>query len=157
MLRTFFASDRAAALVEMAIITPLVLSLAAGVFEFSNILHTKLLIEAGVEDGARYIARCSGPDENTCNTYGANIAANGTVSGGTARVANWAPADVTVTYLSVPALTEEGVRLYRSDSLDVRIVEVSTSYAYTGTGLWDILGLGAMTLTAAHQERVMGW
>jgi Flp pilus assembly pilin Flp len=153
----FWRNERGAALVEMAIITPLVLSLAAGVFEFSNILHTKLLIESGVEDGARYIARCSGPDETTCNTRGANLAANGSVTGGTARVPNWLPADVTVAYTLVPALDGDGVRLYRSDASDVRIVQVSTSYDYTGTGLWDILGLGAMQLTVAHQERVMGW
>jgi Flp pilus assembly protein TadG len=157
ILMKFRSEERGAALVEMAIITPLVLSLAAGVFEFSNIIHTKLLIETGLEDSARYIARCSGPDEATCNSRGANLAANGAVTGGTARVVNWVPADVTVTYLSVPAVNDEGVRLYRSDTTDVRVVEVSTTYAYSGTGLWDILGLGAMTLTAAHQERVMGW
>jgi Flp pilus assembly protein TadG len=153
----FWRNERGAALVEMAIITPLVISLAAGVFEFSNILHTKLLIESGIEDGARYIARCSGPDETTCNTRGANLAANGSVTGGTARVPNWLPADVAVVYLPVAALDADGVRLYRSDGLNVRVVQVSTSYNYTGTGLWDILGLGAMQLAVAHQERVMGW
>ena len=67
------------------------------------------------------------------------------------------PADVAVVYLPVAALNEEGVRLYRSDGLNVRVVQVSTTYNYTGTGLWDILGLGAMQLAVAHQERVMGW
>lgn len=153
----FLREEGGAALVEMAIVTPVVITLAAGVFEFSNIIHTKLLIEAGLVDAARYIARCSGPDEATCNTQGANLAANGAVAGGTARVANWAPADVLVTYLTVAAVDEDGNRLYRSNTSDVRIVEVSTTYTYTGTGLWDFLGFADLDLAAAHQQRVMGW
>ncbi len=58
-LSRFRADQAGAALVEMTLIVPLMLTLAAGVFEFSNIIKTKLLLEAGVRDGARYIARCN--------------------------------------------------------------------------------------------------
>jgi Flp pilus assembly protein TadG len=149
--------ESGAVLVEMALITPLVILLSAGVFEFSNIIHTKLLIEAGVIDAARYIARCSGPNEATCNSRGSNLAANAVVAGGSARVEGWLPADVAVGYLSVAAVAEDGTRIYRSNTTDVRIVQVSTTFAYPGTGLWDFLGFDDLTLTAAHEERVMGW
>jgi hypothetical protein len=145
-----------AVLVEMALVTPLVILLSAGVFEFSNIIHTKLLLEAGVIDAARYIARCSDPDA-TCESSGSNLAANAEVSGGSARIDGWVPADVAVNYLSVDAVAEDGTQIYRSNTAEVRIVQVSTTYAYPGTGLWDFLGFGDLALTAAHEERVMGW
>jgi Flp pilus assembly protein TadG len=149
--------ESGAVLVEMALVTPLVILLSAGVFEFSNIIHTKLLIEAGVVDAARYIARCNDTNGTTCNSRGANLAANAAVSGGSARVDGWVPADVAINYLSVAAVAEDGSRIYRSNTTDVRIVQVSTTYAYPGTGLWDFLGFGDLALTAAHEERVMGW
>jgi Flp pilus assembly protein TadG len=153
-----FASDeRGAVLVEMALITPLVILLSAGVFEFSNIIHTKLLLEAGVIDAARYIARCGGPDEATCDARGANLAVNGDETNTSPRVDGWLVADVDVNYLSVDAVAEDGTKLYRSNTTEVRVVQVSTAYAYPGTGLWDFLGFGDLTLTAAHEERVMGW
>ncbi|RVC17795.1 pilus assembly protein, partial [Mesorhizobium sp. M7A.F.Ca.AU.001.01.1.1] len=55
----FQGDESGAALVEAAITIPLVLLLSAGVFEFSNILNTRMLLEAGVEDAGRYMARCS--------------------------------------------------------------------------------------------------
>ncbi|ESX12642.1 pilus assembly protein [Mesorhizobium sp. M1148] len=63
--RRFRGDENGAALVEVALIVPLMLLLSAGVFELSNILNTRLLLEAGVEDGARYVARCN--DSNWAN------------------------------------------------------------------------------------------
>ncbi|TIP37870.1 MAG: pilus assembly protein, partial [Mesorhizobium sp.] len=54
ILARFRSDENGVALVEMAIVMPFVLLLSAGVFEFSNILNTRLLLEAGVEDAARY-------------------------------------------------------------------------------------------------------
>ncbi len=43
----------------MALITPLMLLLSAGVFEFGNHDPPKLLMEAGLSDAARFAARCN--------------------------------------------------------------------------------------------------
>lgn len=153
----FRASERGAALVEMTLITPFMLLLAAGVFEFSNIMHSKLLIETGLRDGTRYIARCyHGNTLGACQTDGIAIAANAGV--GTPRVPNWTTGNITVTYQTTPITVDEnGLQNYRSSSAQVRVVRMETSYAYTGTGLWNFLGFGALTLPAAHEERVVGW
>lgn len=153
-----FRSDQAgAALVEMTLITPLMLVLSAGVFEFSNIIQTKFLLEAGVRDGARYIARCNrGGNAATCEAAGRDIAVNG--GAGSARVSGWVTGDVTIVYtdFAITVDPDTGLQNYRSASAAVRTVEVGTSYAYSSTGLWTYLGFGALTLTAAHEERVLG-
>ena len=140
----------------MAIITPMMLTLAAGVFEFSNIIHTKLLLEAGVRDGARYIARCNRvSNEAACETAGKAIAVNG--GSGTARVSGWATTDVSVAYDSVAITVDgDGLSNYRSNLATVRTVRVTSNYAYAGTGLGSYIGLGAVTLSVSHEQRVLG-
>jgi Flp pilus assembly protein TadG len=149
--------ERGIALVEMTLLTPFLLVLSAGVFEFSNILYTRQLMEAGVEDAARYIARCS-DQQATCEERAINIAINGDATGGTARVAGWTAADfATPTYTLTPAVDDEGNLLYRSNTANVEVVHIAATYPYTGTGLWSFLGFGALTLSAAHEERIIGW
>lgn len=151
--------QRGVALVEMALITPFMLLLSAGVFEFSNILHKRLLLEAGVEDGARYIARCDrGSNRTACGTAGKNIAVSGSpASGGTARVSGWTTSQVTLTYIQTPIIVyANGLQSYRGSGANVEVVEVKTTYSYAGTGLWTYLGFGALQLTVLHQERIMG-
>ena len=153
-------------LVEMALVTPFLLLLSGGVFEFSNILLTRLSIEAGIEDAARYLARCTPSLSGGCITSAKNLAVTGTVDGsGAARVTNWTTSDITVSP-SAPCTSASayciattdvnGTELYRSNSNYVTIVEVDGTYGYTGTGLWSYLGFGALTLSASHQERVFG-
>ncbi|MDX8500273.1 TadE/TadG family type IV pilus assembly protein [Mesorhizobium captivum] len=155
--RLFRRDEDGTALVEMAIVAPFVLLLSAGVFEFSNILNTRLLLEAGVEDAARYMARCSG-DWDTCKGLAQNLAANGAVDGTSARVTGWLPAQVTITKTSTAAVDPDtGTQLYLSSKSTVDVVTVSTSYTYPDVGFWSYLGFGDLTLSVAHQERVFGW
>ncbi|OBQ62608.1 TadE/TadG family type IV pilus assembly protein [Mesorhizobium erdmanii] len=157
-LQRFHHDEQGAALVEIAIVTPFVLLLSAGVFEFSNIFNTRLLLAAGVEDAARYMARCSS-DWNTCSGLAKNLAVNGAVTGGSARVTGWTTGQVTITpVVSTPAIdTATGTELYLSSTTNVVVVEVSTSYPYPTLGLWSYLGFANLTLTVLHQERVLGW
>lgn len=158
VIQQFEGDQRGAALVEVALVVPFMLLLSAGVFEFSNILNTRLLLEAGVEDGARYMARCSDSNWNNCVTLGTNLAVNGAVTGGSARVLGWTTGQVTVTTTSTPAIDQAtGTELYLSNTNNVNVVEVKTSYPYSNLGLWGYLGYGALTLTVSHQERVFGW
>jgi len=157
LFRRFRSDEQGIAFVEMAIVTPVVLLLAAGVFEFSNILNKRLLLEAGVEDAARYMARCNDSSWTNCVTLGKNLAVNGAVTGGTARVTGWTTAQVTVNKTSTAAVDSNGNELYLSSTSAVNVVEVSTSLPYSGTGLWAYLGFGTINITASHQERVFGW
>ncbi|MBZ9845732.1 TadE/TadG family type IV pilus assembly protein [Mesorhizobium sp. CA5] len=158
IIRRFQGDQGGAALVEVALVAPFMLLLSAGVFEFSNILNTRLLLLAGVEDAARYMARCNDSNWNNCITVGTNLAVNGAVTGGSARVLGWTTAQITVTTTSTPAIDPAtGTELYLSNTSNVNVVEVSTSYPYSNLGLWGYLGFGALTLTVSHQERVFGW
>ncbi|MES0183037.1 pilus assembly protein [Mesorhizobium sp. M0025] len=157
IIRRFQGDERGVALVEAAITIPLVLLLSAGVFEFSKVLNTRLLLAAGVEDAARYMARCSS-DWNTCVTRAQNLAANGAVSSGSERVAGWLPEAVNITPTSFVATdVSTGTQLYLSNKSTVDVVTVSTSYSYPDVGFLSYLGFGALTLSVSHQERVIGW
>ncbi|MER8850130.1 pilus assembly protein [Mesorhizobium australicum] len=156
LIRRFHGDEKGTALIETAIAAPFVLLLSAGVFEFSNILNTRLLLEAGVEDAARYMARCN--DSTNCISYGTNLAVNGSITGGSARVPNWTTAQVTITTSHTPAVDlATGTELYLSSTANVDVVKVSTSIPYSGIGLWSYLGFGTINITASHQERVLGW
>lgn len=162
----FAQEEKGAVLVELSLVAPFLLLLSAGVFEFSNILHTRLLIEAGVEDAARYLARCPRSSWTDCIISAKNLAVSGTIDGtGDARVANWTSDAVAVSpsvactdtgTLCFATTDDSGTELYRSNSNMVMVVQVSTSFDYVGTGLWSYLGFGALTITASHEERVLG-
>ena len=164
-MKRFGLDQRGAVLVEMTLITPLVLTLAAGVFEFSSIIHTKLLIEAGIEDGARYLARCirRPADKPACETAAKNMAVTATTNGtGALRATGcspaWATGAISVTYpsfLSVDPGT--GDRNYLSVDTTVEVADVSTTCQYVGTGLLSFIGFSPLTLTVSHDERILGW
>ncbi|MER8395523.1 pilus assembly protein [Mesorhizobium sp. M1340] len=173
IFRKFGREERGTVLVEMTLITPLMISLSAGVFEFGNLLHQKLLIEAGLNDGARYAARCNAPFYNPivnpdvdCAAYAQNIAATGSYNCNgncnvASRVMGWLPGTVTVdlNHLVIPVTTDPntGLANYHSTTANVRVVRLETSFTYTGASLLNYLGLGSITFSAAHEERYVGW
>lgn len=159
VISKFRQDERGAILVEMTLITPLMISLSAGVFEFGNLVHQKLLIEAGLRDAARYAARCNPVFSGlACNAIAQNIAAYGGVAVGTTRVAGWAPGSVIVAYYDTANNTNaDGTQDYRGGGPNIRTVRVTTSFNYTGVSLLAYLGLSPITLTGSHEERVIGW
>ncbi|MER8445474.1 pilus assembly protein [Mesorhizobium sp. M1066] len=156
-IRLFRSDERGGAMVEATLVVPFVLLLSAGVFEFSNVLNKRLLLEAGVEDAARYMARCNDSTWNNCVTLGKNLAVNGAISGGSARVPGWTIAQVTVAKTSLAAVDGGGKQLYLSSTGTVDVVQVSTSLPYSGVGLLGLIGITAISIDASHQERVFGW
>lgn len=159
LARRFGSNQSGSALLEVTLIVPLMITLSAGVFEFSNIIHTRLLVEAGLTDGARFYARCRHEDADaaTCATSAQLIAAQG--DSGSARVVNWVPADVTVTYTPIAITIDPstGLQNYRSTSDHIGVVTLSTSYSYAGTGLLQFLGFSPLVFSLDHEERVIGW
>src|SRR5262245_51142307 len=130
IMNRFGRDERGAMLVEMTLITPLMLALSAGVFEFANLFEKKLLIEAGLRDGARYAARCSPFNDATCLTRAANIAATGLYDCGgnctiARRVSGWLPSAVTVDpdFLVLASRDVNGNQLYRSSMTNVYTVK----------------------------------
>ncbi|WP_245426331.1 TadE/TadG family type IV pilus assembly protein [Mesorhizobium sp. WSM3862] len=162
-LTKFRQDQRGAVLVEMTLVAPLMLVLSAGVFEFGNLIHDKLLMEAGLTDAARFAARCNsqmytdaGLTINCANTA-ANIAVFGNPTGaGNARISGWQTANVTVTttfacYDAVVA----GVTRYRSTTAQVCTVRAAGTFAYAGVGMLALIGVGPITLSGFHDERLI--
>jgi Flp pilus assembly protein TadG len=178
MIRTLFRhlfrfrrDHRGTALVETALILPLMVPLSAGVFEFGNLIHDKLLMEAGLTDGARFAARCNsqmytdnGLAAINCATIAANIAVFGNAGGtGSPRVKGWQKAggtsnNATVTIAASASCHDavvSGVTEYRSTTAQVCIVRAAGAFPYSGIGMLSLLGIGPITLNGFHEERLI--
>ena len=170
ILRRFRADRRGTVLVEMSLVVPLVLFLSAGVFEFGNLIHDKLLMEAGLSDGARFAARCNsqlytdaGLTAIDCAGLATNIAVFGNIAGtAPARVTGWTTAGVTIT-IADPTTCKNavdpntGTVLYLSTTSQVCIVTATGTYAYSNldsVGLLSLFNITTVTLSSSHQERL---
>ena len=158
--RRFWREERGAILVEMTLITPLMLALSAGVFEFGNLIHKKLLIEAGLRDAARYAARCNSQMYTDyglaidCAANARNIALYGSIVVGEARVTGSQEVTIDIANPSdCHDASVDGVTQYRSAVPQVCIVRASSSFEYEGVGLLSYLGLSPITLNGVHEER----
>jgi Flp pilus assembly protein TadG len=159
-----FGSDRCgAALLELTVVLPVVMAIGFGAIEFGNLIYKDHLLWNGVRDGARYYAGLPYDPSNTTQTTNnetaaKNIAVTGVTSGGPARVAGWTTSQVTISYATAAngptsCVTE---KCYRGADT-ITMVTLSTSYPYQSVGFMGFLGLGsATTLTASHQERIIG-
>lgn len=164
LIQLFRREERGATLVEMTLIAPLMITISAGVFEFGNAIHQKMLMQAGLNDAARFAARCNsqmyidyGYPAVNCAAMAANIAVYGNPSGtGSARVSGWAKANVTVDVTKcLDAVAANGSTLYRSVTPQVCVVRVSNAKPYNGVGLLAAIGIGPITLTGVHEERLI--
>jgi Flp pilus assembly protein TadG len=160
-LGVFCRDSTGSALVETTIMMPFLLILCAGVFSFGDLFYKRLLIETGVRDASRYLARCNTTIWSTteCEDKARNVAVFGNSAGGASgdeRVSDWAFGDVSVSYSDITNDDGSGNKLYRGGDT-IRIVRVSTSFPYTGTGLLNYIGFASIDINAAHEERVVGW
>jgi hypothetical protein len=152
----FRRDTRGAAAIEAGLAFPFLVLFGAGLFEYGSLFYNYQLIQTGVRDGGRYLARVADP--LAAETAARNLARTGTVDAtGTPRIQWWQPGDIQISYRSVPNPIDPvtGRRTYRgADPLTV--VRVSTAITYEGLGLLTALGLGPLALNAAHEERHVG-
>lgn len=168
-LNRFRRDERGTVLVEMAIVAPLMFVLSAAVFEFGNMIHDKLLMEAGLTDAARFAARCNsqiytdaGLAAIDCVGVAKNIAVFGSVTAtASPRIRQWDTSKVTIN-IADPATCKDavdpstGTVLYLSTTSQVCIVTASGTYPYSSldsVGLLSLLNITTVTLGASHQER----
>jgi adhesin HecA-like repeat protein len=151
-LRFILQADRGAALVEGAIILPIFLALVGGVYEFGFFLYQEQLVTSGIDDAARYLALTSDPTNVATQADVKNLAVTGSLNGGLGpRVRGWSTSDVTVSVDSV----DNTAGTY-SGGTTVRVVTVATSFPAPTLGFLSLLHLKAPTISASHQERVVG-
>jgi Flp pilus assembly protein TadG len=156
MLQSLWRNGDGSALIEGAIIMPVLLILVLGVFEFSWLIDQQHLISAGIHDAARYIARSANPNDLTIQKHAKNLATTGAIDGDTARVRGWTARDVSISYSSVENPVDvNGSTTFRGGAV-IRSVTVSTTFSVPSLGFFGFLGLKPPALTVSHQERVIG-
>ncbi|MDJ1159215.1 pilus assembly protein [Chelatococcus sp. SYSU_G07232] len=156
LLARLRSDEHGTALIEGAIVLPVLMLLAYGVFEFSNAFYAHHLMTTGIRDAARYLARTADPA--AAASQARNLATTGTIDGsGRRRVSWWAPSDVAVAVQTIanPVDPATGERPYRGGN-QISIVTVSTSPSYPGLGTLGFLGLSSFAVRASHRERVIG-
>jgi len=170
------------AVVEGAVVVPVLMTLFVGVYEFSFFFYQQQLISTGVRDAARYLARynytntsngattqCATLTSGSCSSlataegYAECIAMYGdTGCTGSARVQGWtSTGTLTITFnqdantgASTPCGT--GYICNSPYSSYVYTVQVSASFVDPSLGLFGFLGLTAPTIAISHTERVVG-
>ena len=164
-LKTACRDCDGSALIEASVITPLLVSLYFGVFDFSWYFYNQQLVEAGVRDAARYMARIelTGGNTNPCaqtdpggtlyTTDAANLAVTAQTSGGAARVSGWTASNVAITCVASPALSH-GV--YADGAKSMTIIYATTNFVDPSLGFFAALGLATPSLSFTHQERFLG-
>ncbi len=166
-IRSFKNDQSGTALIELAVVLPILLAISLGVFEFGNAIYGRHLIENGVRDAARYAA---GLKSSIADGDVKCIALTGGIQGGnctpgtspscttTCRVAWWNNAStITVTPTPVPnGPTSCGTtQCYRGPD-PIMLVTVSTDVPYAGLGFLGYFGLSNLTMHVQHEERLYG-
>src|SRR5215471_11287935 len=93
--------EQGSALIEGAVVVPMLVALLSGIFEFSWLFYQQHLVAIGLHDAAGYLARSSDPCNavspawKTEQQLAKNLATHGSLSGGAARVRGWTAEMVT--------------------------------------------------------------
>jgi Flp pilus assembly protein TadG len=155
-LRSIWRDHDGSALVETAVLLPVLFVLIFGVFEFSWLICQQHLISTGICDAARYIAHSTNPNDPIIKKDAKYLATTGAVDGDTLRVSGWTSDDVDISYSFTTNLTnEDGLTDFRGGNV-IESVTVSTTFTLPSLGFFGMLGLAPPTLTISHQERVIG-
>jgi zona occludens toxin (predicted ATPase) len=160
--RALWLDQEGSALLEGAIIMPLLFVLMFGVYDFSWYFYQQHLMTTGVRDAARYLARSANPCEGSSPVWASeavnaeNLATTGFVTGGRPRVTGWTPAMVAIGCTAVDNRAGiDGLRSYRGDAV-IYVVTVSTRFPDPSLGFFHIFGLPSPVISVSHSQRVIG-
>ena len=162
MMRSFLSRltdcNRAAAAAEMALVTPLLVTLMFGSFELGNYFLSEHVVAKAVRDGARYASRRAFTDFTCPNSVSSdvvdktrNLTRTGQIAnGGVARLANWTtatPVSVTLNCTAISGGNYSGI--YKGMS-NVPRVKVSATVPYTS--LFNNLGFTSASLSLVSES-----
>lgn len=154
--QSFFKAKRGAALVEFSLVVPLLVFLMCGLAEFALIMRQYHIMEKGVRDAGRYLARVpmAGCTLNgAAVTKAQNLALTGRTASGSFLLPTWNdPATVSVT---VAQCFDNSGGAYRGRD-DMPVIEVTANAPYVDLGLLSVIGVGAVDLQATHQQLWIG-
>jgi Flp pilus assembly protein TadG len=155
-LQSLWHNGEGSALIEGAIVVPLLLILVLGVFEFSWLIDQQHLISTGIHDAARHLAQSADPNDLAIQRRAKNLATTGAIDEDTARVRGWTARDVNIRYSPLANPVDvNGSTTFRGGAV-IQRVTVSTTFTVPSLGFFGFLGLKLRVLTVSHQERVIG-
>jgi Flp pilus assembly protein TadG len=149
--RALIRNGDGAALIEFSLLAPFLLFLALGMTEFGRFLYQYQMVIEGLRDAGRYLARLD-PSDTINQGNAANLAVTGTIDGsGDDRVDGWKATDISfgITPVDNTAGTYRGLAT-------IQVVEVTTTFDYADVGFLSALGFDAISINAAHEQRVIG-
>lgn len=161
-LRAVRKDRSGAAIVEMTLLAPVLITLGLGVAEFGRALQHHHVANKAMRDASRFLARVpvtcpagatTGTVTNPADvTTAKNLALNGTPTGGTPRLSYWSdPSSVTV---QVDCFNNTGGE-YRGQP-GIPLITVSAAVPYQDVGFLGSLGLAAPTFNPRHQQMHIG-
>ena len=136
---------------------PVLILLSLGVGEFGRALQHHHVLNKSVRDSARYLSRvaavCPGGTIGAADLAVArNLALTGYPSGGSLLISYWTdPATIGVTIQCI----DNSSGAFRGGAA-IPIVRVTATVPYADLGFIGVLGLPAFTLTARHEQVVIG-
>jgi Flp pilus assembly protein TadG len=158
---SLWRDQRGSALIEGAVLLPLLIALVFGVFEFSWLFYQQHLVAIGLHDAAGYLARLSDPCNavsrawKTEQQHAKNLATRGSLTGGAARVRGWTPEMVTTKCTKIDNPVEHnGLSRFRGAS--IYVVTASTQFTYPSLGLLSLLHLKLPAISSSYSERAIG-
>jgi TadE-like protein len=162
LLETLTRDEDGTALIEGAIVVPVLCLLLFGIYEFSWFFYQQHLISTGLRDAARYLAHLAAPCNPASPSWpieharAKNLATTGSVGGGAARVKGWTAAAVRLSCTPIDnPIGADGLSAYRGGPV-IYVVTASTRFVDPTLGLLGSLGLKSPTISVSHSERVIG-
>ena len=154
--------ERGTALVEGAVLLPLLCVLLFGIYEFSWFFYQQHVASTGIRDAARYLSRvtdaCQGVSRTwaTAQGYAKNLATTGAIAGGAPRIKGWTPAMVNLRCTAIDNPVEiDGLPDYRGPQV-INVVTASSRFADPSLGFFRFLGLDPPLISVSHSERATG-
>jgi Flp pilus assembly protein TadG len=157
---SLWLDQQGSALIEGAVVIPLLIALVFGVFEFSWLFYQQHLVAIGLHDAADYLARSPDPCNAASPAWRAeqqrakNLATHGSLNGGVARVREWTAQMVTTKCSKIDnPVGRNGLSRFRGAS--VYVVTASTQFTYPSLGFLNLLHLRSPVISASYSERAI--
>ena len=162
MPRMFLRDNDGSALVESAVLVPLLFVLLFGVYEFSWFFYQQHVASIGIRDAARYLARVKEPcDEGSASwpleqAFAKNLATTGSIRGRIPRINGWTSEMVVLRCMAIanPA-GSTGSGAYRGGEV-IYVITASSRFADLSLGFFAILRLDPPVISVSHSERAIG-
>jgi Flp pilus assembly protein TadG len=155
-LFSFFRAKRGAALVEFSLVAPMLIFLMCGLAEFASVMRQYHIMEKGVRDAGRYLARVPMTGcalDGGAVTQAQNLALTGRTASGSNLLPGWSnPATVTV---AVAQCFNNSSGTYRGRA-DMPVIEVTADAPYADLGLLSLIGVDDIDLEVSHQQLWIG-